>query len=47
MKMFVIIALACVWIALAVNAYSRGDTTMAVVFIIAGIALTGYRLSKY
>lgn len=47
MKLFVIILLACVWIGLAINSYSKGQTAMAGVFIVVGIALTALRLSRY
>jgi hypothetical protein len=46
MKLVVIILLACVWIGLAFNAHSRGDNTMAGVFILIGTALTIVRLSR-
>jgi hypothetical protein len=46
MRLVVILALACVWIVLAVGAYQRGNMAMAGVFILAGTALTIYRLGK-
>jgi hypothetical protein len=32
------------WIYLAYSAFSRGDTMMAALYVIVGIALTAYRL---
>jgi hypothetical protein len=34
------------WIFLAYRAFARGDTTMAMVLIVVGIALTAYRLRR-
>ena len=44
MKLSLVIVLLAVWIFLAVAAFQRGDTTLAIVFLVAGAALTAYRL---
>ncbi len=46
MRITVIVVLCIFWIVLAYRAYERGDTMLAGVFILAGIALTAYRVSK-
>lgn len=46
MKYGIIVALAIFWIVMAYRAYSRGDMVMAGVFILAGTALTIYRLRR-
>jgi len=46
MKYGIIIALAIFWIVMAYRQYQRGDMVMAGVFILAGVALTAYRLRR-
>jgi hypothetical protein len=46
MRIAVIVALAIFWLALAYHEFQRGDMLLAGVFILAGIALTTYRLGK-
>lgn len=46
MKLFIIVALAIFWLAMAYDAFQHGNMLLAGVFILAGIALTVYRLSK-
>jgi hypothetical protein len=46
MRIAFVVALFIFWVFLAYRAYERGDMVMAGVFILVGIVLTGYRLSK-
>ena len=46
MRLVVIGVLACVWAYLAYGAFTRGQTMLGVLFIVVGVALTGYRLSR-
>ena len=46
MRMLVIVALAIFWLVLAYRAFERGDLLLAGVFLVVGIALTAYRLTK-
>ena len=46
MKYGVIIALAIFWIVMAYRQFERGDMVLGGVFVLAGIALTVYRLQK-
>ncbi len=46
MRLVVIVLLACVWVYLAYGAFSRGETMLGLFFIVIGVALTGYRLSR-
>jgi hypothetical protein len=46
MKYTVIVALAVFWLVMAYRQYQRGDMVLAGVFVVAGIALTVYRLRK-
>ena len=46
MKIAVIVALAIFWLAIAYREFQRGDMLLGGVFILAGIALTAYRLKK-
>ena len=46
MRLIVILVLAVFWLFLAYRAFSRGDTAMAGVFLLVGVALTAYRLRK-
>jgi hypothetical protein len=46
MRLFVIVALAIFWIVMAYRAYARGDMMLAGVYILAGVALTIYRLRR-
>ncbi len=46
MKIAVIVALAIFWLALAYREFQLGDMLLAGVFVLVGIALTTYRISK-
>jgi hypothetical protein len=46
MRLFIVVALAVFWVAMAYREYERGDMLLAFVFVLAGVALTGYRLSR-
>jgi len=46
MKYGIIIALAIFWIVMAYRQFERGDMVLGAVFVLAGIALTVYRLQK-
>jgi uncharacterized membrane protein YccC len=46
MKYGVIIALAIFWIVMAYRQFEHGDMVLGGVFVLAGIALTVYRLQK-
>jgi hypothetical protein len=46
MKYIVIIALAIFWIVMAYRQFERGDMVLGSVFVIAGIALTVYRIQR-
>ena len=46
MRFAIIVALAIFWIFLAYRAFQRGDMVLAGVFVLAGVALTIYRLRK-
>ena len=46
MKYGVIVALAIFWIVMAYRAFQRGDMVLGGVFILAGTALTIYRLQR-
>lgn len=46
MRLVIIVILAVFWIALAYREYSRGNMAMAGVFLLAGSALTVYRLRR-
>jgi len=46
MSMPLVLALLAFWCFLAYRSFARGDTTMAVVFIAVGVALTAYRLKS-
>jgi len=46
MKYGVIIALAIFWIVMAYRQFERGDMVLGGVFVLAGIALTIYRLKR-
>ena len=46
MRMFVIVALLIFWIVLAVREFQHGDMLLGFVFVVVGIALTGYRLTR-
>ena len=47
MRMFVIVALCIVWLAMAYREYQAGDMMLAGVFVLAGDALTSYRVMKW
>lgn len=47
MRLFVIIALAIFWIAMATVEFKHGDAMLGGVFILVGIALTSYRLMRW
>jgi hypothetical protein len=46
MKIAIIVILAVFWLALAFREFQGGDTLLAGVFILVGIALTTYRVRK-
>ena len=46
MRIAVIVALAIFWLALAYHEFQNGDMLLAGVFVLAGVALTAYRVSK-
>lgn len=46
MKIAIIVALAIFWIVMAYRQFERGDMVMAGVFVLAGTALTVYRLRR-
>lgn len=46
MRMAIIAALCVIWMAAAYHEYRAGDMMLAGVFVMVGIALTAYRVSK-
>ena len=46
MKFAIIVALAIFWIVMAYREFQRGDMVLCGVFVLAGVALTLYRLRK-
>lgn len=46
MRLVVIVLLACIWIYLAYGAFHRGETGLGVLFLLAGAALTFWRLRR-
>ena len=46
MRMLVVLLLLVLWCFIAVRAWQRGDTTMAVVYALIGVALTVWRLRR-
>jgi len=46
MKIMVIVALCIFWLAMAYREFQQGDMLLAGVFLLAGVALTTYRVSK-
>jgi hypothetical protein len=46
MKYAIIVALAIFWIVMAYREFQRGDMVLAGVFVLAGVALTIYRLRR-
>jgi hypothetical protein len=46
MRIAVIVALCLFWVAMAYREFQRGDMMLAGVFILAGVALTAYRVSR-
>ena len=46
MKVFIIVALAIFWTVMAYRQFQRGDMVLGGVFVLAGIALTIYRLKR-
>ena len=46
MKYFIITALAIFWAVMAYRQFERGDMVLAGVFVLAGVALTIYRLRR-
>ena len=46
MKYAIIVALAVFWLVMAYRQFQRGDMLLAGVFVLAGVALTVYRLRK-
>ena len=47
MKYFIIVALAIFWAVMAYRQFARGDLVLGGVFVLAGIALTIYRLKRF
>ena len=41
-----IVLLACVWLYLAYDAFTRGDMTRAGIYILIGVALTAWRVTR-
>ena len=46
MRTTIIVALCIFWLVLAYRQFQRGDMLLAGVFLLVGIALTAYRVSK-
>ena len=46
MNPVVVLLLFCIWVYLAYTAYMRGQTGLAVLFLVAGVALAFYRLRR-
>jgi hypothetical protein len=46
MKYAIIVALAIFWIVMAYREFQRGDMVLGGVFVLAGVALTIYRLRR-
>jgi hypothetical protein len=46
MRTPLVLLLLVFWMFLAFRALQRGDTTMAIVLVVVGIALTAYRLRR-
>jgi hypothetical protein len=46
MRMPLVLLLLVFWMFMAFRALQRGDTTMAIVLVVVGIALTAYRLKR-
>lgn len=46
MRTLIIVALCIFWLVLAYREFERGDMLLAGVFLLVGIALTAYRVSK-
>jgi hypothetical protein len=46
MRMPLVILLLVFWMFLAFRSLQRGDTTMAILFVVVGISLTVYRLKR-
>jgi hypothetical protein len=46
MRMPLVLLLLVFWMLMAFRALQRGDTTMAIVLVVVGIALTAYRLKR-
>jgi hypothetical protein len=46
MRMPLVLLLLVFWMFMAFRAVQRGDTTMAIVLVVVGIALTAYRLKR-
>ncbi|HKN48573.1 MAG TPA: hypothetical protein VJ144_11450 [Candidatus Polarisedimenticolia bacterium] len=44
MRLAIVLLLLVFWLFLAVRALGRGDTAMAGLFVVIGVALTAYRL---
>jgi hypothetical protein len=46
MRTPLVLLLLVFWIFLSYQALRRGDTTKAIIFVVVGLALTGYRLRR-
>ena len=46
MRLAIIVALAIFWGVMAYRQFQRGDMVLGGVFVLAGVALTAYRLRK-
>jgi hypothetical protein len=46
MRNVIVLLLLGFWLFLAYRSYARGDTSMAVVFVVIGVALTAWRLRR-
>jgi hypothetical protein len=46
MRTPLVLLLLVFWIFLAYQALQRGDTTKAIIFVLVGLALTGWRLRR-
>jgi hypothetical protein len=41
-----VVLLACLWLYFAYSSYQRGNTSLAILFLVIGAALTFYRLRR-
>jgi len=45
-RIIIVLLLLCVWLYLAYDALQKGNTGLAVIFVVAGILLTFWRLRR-